>query len=88
MITLSQSQVELTDANTCKIQLINGQTSTDLNCVIHPSLPNTIITSCQQGNQTYLISSGFKNVMYSLYPLDSDKPHVFIGSPYRKAETT
>lgn len=54
---------------------------------MHPTLNNSIITSCKPGLNKYSIRKGFKNMVYSIVPNSAQKPYVFIGQPYKMAES-
>jgi hypothetical protein len=54
---------------------------------MHPTLNNSIITSCKPGLNRYSIRKGFKNMLYSIIPNNTEKPYVYIGEPYFMAQS-
>jgi hypothetical protein len=50
-------------------------------------LSNAIITQCIAGVNNYTVATGYRNMLYSVIPAEDDKPEVFIGLPFRMAQS-
>ncbi len=72
--------VRLAKDDQCEVYL-QGQSSGDvkLPCNMHPTLSNAVITTCKSGPNRYNIKKGFKNMLYSIIPNNTQKPYVYIG---------